>query len=509
MRPLQLTMQAFGPYINKTTIDFESLGIGSVYLITGDTGSGKTMIFDAIVFALYGTASGEGRSNDLLRSRSAGPDESTFVELLFEYHGKKYLVRRNPEYMRKSKRGTGETSEKASAELHFLDGRPSISGLVEVNNQLESIIGINKDQFTQIAMIAQGDFLKILRADTKERIETFSRIFNTKNYRILQEKIKSDCSVYDGEVKKLRDKIIQNCESITPAVDDESKLDYWLSLKNVDDISEIIELIDVAIAENKEELKINEEQNLLKDKSLQSLNEEIGRLENLLALKKDLENKKKDYANNLEAYNLLQKSYDAKKLLVPENDKKKLQIEKLQSFYPQYDELEQNNAEHAKNSKNLNDVIKALSIQKSNVEKLENEIKSFNDELLQLKDVDVDLVKIEHSIDQINKTNEEYIDLNKEYQSYRLIKIELAKAQADAEKAILASNVKSEEYNKKNTEFLKNQAGILAKNLKPGKSCPVCGSINHPKPATLTDSTISKEALEKLKNQSNEFEKKA
>lgn len=511
MRPLQLTMQAFGPYINKTTIDFEAFGTGSVYLITGDTGSGKTMIFDSIVFALYGTASGEGRSIDLLRSRSASPDEPTYVELLFEYHSKKYLVRRNPEYFRKSKRGDGETKEKATAELHFFDGRPSISGLSEVNSQLENIIGINKDQFTQIAMIAQGDFLKILRSDTKERIEIFSRIFNTKNYRALQEKLKNDYAEYDAEVKKLRDKILQDCENIYPPQSEplQTKYNKWLNLKNVDDISEIVELIDIAVKEYTESLKNNEDINKIKDKELQNLNEKIGKLENLLTLKNDLVKLKEEYAKNTEANLILQKSYEAKKQLIPENDIKKQQIEKIQNLYPQYDEFEQSKQKYSENSKALIDTDSALAKEKANVEKLENEIKGFNDELIKLKDVDVELVKIQHSMDQINKKNEEYIELNKKYQSYRALREELKYATEKAEKAISTYQLKSEEYSTKNSEFLKNQAGILAQSLAPGKNCPVCGSTEHPSPAKLTGVTLSKDELDKLKKQSLDAEKLA
>ena len=159
MRPVKLTMSAFGPYAGRTEIDFTKLGNGGIYLITGDTGAGKTTVFDAITFALYGEASGSSRDAGMFRSKYAEASTPTEVELIFSYGGREYTVRRNPEYMRPKTRGEGLTSEKANAELHFDDGRV-ITKMKEVNSAIVEIMGIDRDQFTQIAMIAQGDFLE-------------------------------------------------------------------------------------------------------------------------------------------------------------------------------------------------------------------------------------------------------------------------------------------------------------------------------------------------------------
>ena len=168
MRPIKLVMSAFGPYASKTTLDMNLLGERGLYLITGDTGAGKTTIFDAITFALYGGASGESRDASMFRSKYADPDTPTEVELTFLYDGKEYYIKRNPEYDRPKSRGEGFTTEKANAELHYPDGR-IVTKLRDVNQAVEEIIGIDRDQFTQIAMIAQGDFMKLLLASTEER----------------------------------------------------------------------------------------------------------------------------------------------------------------------------------------------------------------------------------------------------------------------------------------------------------------------------------------------------
>lgn len=166
MRPLKLTVSAFGPYAGKVVMDLEKLGREGLYLITGDTGAGKTTIFDAITYALYGEPSGDNRDPSMFRSKYAQPETPTWVELVFAYGGKTYTVRRSPEYERPAKRGSGTTLQKAEAELLLPDGEP-VTKARDVNQKIVDIIGLDRSQFAQIAMIAQGDFLKLLLADTK------------------------------------------------------------------------------------------------------------------------------------------------------------------------------------------------------------------------------------------------------------------------------------------------------------------------------------------------------
>ena len=150
MRPTELIISAFGPYAGEVTLDMASLGDRGLYLITGDTGAGKTTLFDAIAFALYGNASGDSRKPRMLRSKYARPDARTYVEMGFSYNGKEYRVRRNPEYMRAKQRGEGETREKPDAELHLPDGR-LVTGDKAVTVEVEGLLGLNREQFSQIA----------------------------------------------------------------------------------------------------------------------------------------------------------------------------------------------------------------------------------------------------------------------------------------------------------------------------------------------------------------------
>ena len=208
MRPLKLTMSAFGPYAGRAEAELERLGERGLYLITGDTGAGKTTIFDAITYALYGEASGPSRTPAMLRSKYARPDTPTLVELAFCCGDKTYLVRRAPEQERPAKRGSGLIAQPAWAELTLPDGRV-ITRVREVNAALIEITGMDWDRFVQIAMLAQGEFLKLLLADTRTRQEIFREIFKTRYCLSLQERLKSESARLRSECEALRGSVRQ------------------------------------------------------------------------------------------------------------------------------------------------------------------------------------------------------------------------------------------------------------------------------------------------------------
>lgn len=221
MKPERLIISAFGPYAEKTEVNFEKLGNQGLFLITGDTGAGKTTIFDAITFALYGQASGGIRDPGMLRSKYAAPETPTFVELTFRYGGKQYRVKRNPEYSRPKGRGTGFTVQKSEAVLTFSDDRQPVTKAREVTRAITEIIGLDHQQFTQIAMIAQGDFQKVLLAGTAERSEIFRKLFHTEIYQELQihlrEEVKKRWKEYD-EIRRSMAQDLGNisCEETSP-----------------------------------------------------------------------------------------------------------------------------------------------------------------------------------------------------------------------------------------------------------------------------------------------------
>ena len=194
MRPVKLIMSAFGSYAGKTEIDFTEIPNG-LFLITGDTGAGKTTVFDAITYALYDRTSGGTRDGNMMRSQYAGEETSTYVEYTFLYQKKEYKIRRNPEYLRLGKRRYADGSpryvkETPKVELTLPDGSIFKGKKRETDQKISEIIGLDADQFTQISMIAQGEFLKLLLAESRERKKIFSRIFQTRFYYRIQEELK-------------------------------------------------------------------------------------------------------------------------------------------------------------------------------------------------------------------------------------------------------------------------------------------------------------------------------
>ena len=217
MRPLKLTMSAFGPYAGVMELDFETLGTCGLYLITGDTGAGKTTIFDAISFALFGEASGGNREPGMLRSKYADPSTPTEVTLTFRYAGKEYTITRNPEYMKPKTKGKDKgdamTKQTAGATLTYPDGH-LVTKPKEVNTAIRDILGLDREQFAQVAMIAQGDFLKLLLADTKERQKIFRNIFHTNLYVELQDQLSKQANKVKYQWEDVRDSIRQYIDGI-------------------------------------------------------------------------------------------------------------------------------------------------------------------------------------------------------------------------------------------------------------------------------------------------------
>ena len=257
MRPLTLTMSAFGPYAGVATVDFTAFGGSGIYLITGDTGAGKTTLFDAIAFALFGDVSGSDRSGMSLRSDFADPATETYVELTFAYRDKEYRIRRNPEYLRPNKRREGElTPQKAAASLWMPDGSVE-SKPTAVTKAVENLLGITRSQFSQIVMIAQGDFRKLLSADTKSRGEIFNKLFNTGAYRSFAMKLDDRRKEAAAERERDAGDVLVLLRQASFAEDDPraEQIAAWASQKPSDyiDFAGIATLLDGALEDDRAE----------------------------------------------------------------------------------------------------------------------------------------------------------------------------------------------------------------------------------------------------------------
>lgn len=279
MRPLKLTLSAFGPYAGRVEIPMDDLGSQGLYLITGDTGAGKTTIFDAICYALYGKASGGNRDASMLRSKYADPETPTEVELTFLHGGKEYCVKRNPLYMR-PRRGKGEglTKQLAYAELRTPDGRV-YTKVSEVTDAIVKLLGIDMDQFSQIAMLAQGDFLKLLIAKTEERQDIFRKLFQTKMYQDLQNKLLAKETEIGQKVKDGKKSIKQYISGIQVDKDDVLSIDVEKAKNGAMTTAAVVELLDkLADQDEMLEEELNSELEHLNN-DLESVNKKIGAAE--------------------------------------------------------------------------------------------------------------------------------------------------------------------------------------------------------------------------------------
>lgn len=233
---------------------FSQLGEQGLYLITGDTGAGKTVIFDAVSYALYGQTSGGVRDANMLRSQYADADTPTFVELEFSFHGKCYRVRRNPEYRRPSKRGGGMTKEKAGAELYYPDGRVPVTRMSDVDKSIVELLGLNHKQFTQITMIAQGQFRKFLDTNTDERSKIFRDLFHTYFFQQLQDRLKQDAAAKHNEFaeqQRRSEQALNGISCIYPAYTEQLQS---FALRHYEGcVEEVLALVDTIIALDEKE----------------------------------------------------------------------------------------------------------------------------------------------------------------------------------------------------------------------------------------------------------------
>ena len=339
MRPIRLKMSAFGPYAGETVVDFDRLGESGLYLITGDTGAGKTTIFDAITFALYGEASGENREPGMLRSKYAKPETPTQVTLTFRYGGKEYTVKRNPEYERPAKRGQGMKTQKADAELLLPDGRV-VTKSREVRQAVQEILGVDRNQFSQIAMIAQGDFLKLLLADTRTRQEIFREIFRTRYYQVFQDRLKKEARDLDQQCGNDRRSIDQYLSGAVCGEDDVRFPELEKCRAGELPVSEAFPLLEQLIAQDEEAREAAEKRKKALDDRLGELSGTIQKAEELAKWTADLQQAEEEFTEQEARVSRLKEALEAAKAGQPEIDALTDELAALSAQLPDYQKLD-------------------------------------------------------------------------------------------------------------------------------------------------------------------------
>ncbi len=505
MRPITLTMSAFGPYAAKTVIELDKLGTNGLYLITGDTGAGKTTIFDAITYALYGEASGNTRDVNMFRSKYAEPSTPTEVELTFEYAQKIYTVKRNPEYDRPKARGEGYTTEKANAELHYPDGRV-ITKLKEVNKAIVDIMGIDRSQFTQIAMIAQGDFLKLLLASTEDRKKIFQKIFRTQCYYQLQERLKQQTGDLTKDYGKIGDSIRQYINGIACHPDDVLMLEVDKAkkgeLKNTEAVQLVEKLIDQDTAEQQKAL----EQIGKLDKQKQKIAAQLAVAENRKTTEEEQKKAKESHDRETQRLKRLETEKNEAAAHQPEVQKAVEAIAKLEAQLPEYAEMQKKRIERTGLQKDLKEVAQKIKTEEEAAEKLARSIKDLKAEQASLQNAGAAQAAQKAEKDRLAEQQKDLEALKNEYAAYQKLEDKLKKAQADYAQKSEDSGQKRAEYEHKNKLYLDAQAGILAETLIEGVPCPVCGSLEHPHPAQKPENAPTKQELEICKAKAEEAE---
>lgn len=498
MRPLRLTMSAFGPYAGKTELSLEQLGTRGLYLVTGDTGAGKTTIFDAISFALFGEASGDSRAADMLRSKYADAGTPTLVELVFVYAGKTYKVRRSPEYERPAKRGDKLVTQKAEAELTLPDGRV-MTGLKDVDARVQDILGVTRKQFSQIAMIAQGEFRRLLQANTKERMEIFRGIFKTEGYATLQQQLKNEASRSREHCAALQQSVQQYVSGLRCEAEDPLASRVELAREGRLPSDEILPLLEQLLARDKQEAVMLEENLHRTEQQLDVLGQKLRDA----AARAERESQKKAVQENLEQaeqrQQAVQSTAQEAQALLPQAEEAKRQKVILEQQLPRYEELEQKQADLRQTNQAIQRREKELSDTKNRLSTLAEELTVMQTEAGSLGDVSVALAEARHREEQLHLQKTTIQNLQRQLTDYGKLLDRLARAQEAYVAARETAEQRQAEYVHKNRAFLDAQAGILARDLTEGQPCPVCGSLHHPVLAEASAEAPDQAAVELAK----------
>ena len=498
MQPLYLKMEGFETYCKKVEIDFSKFGKTGLFLITGNTGSGKTTIFDAITYALYGRASGENREKSMLRSSYADENVPTYVELKFILKGKIYCVRRNPSYERKARRGDAVVKESDDATLTLPDGS-IISKTKAVTGKIEEILALSAEQFMQIAMIAQGDFQKLLVSSTEERQRIFRKIFKTEKYLLLQNNLSAVASLLKGDCAKILNSLSTSFSS-SLCNEKSSYFSDYNNLMEKDFLWEekIFLLKNIIFDSQSLYAEKEKEVNALKEKIQKStvmFSEAQDYLECILNCEK----------NSLE----LKKLEEESKTLLEEKDSLEKEKEKIKesektatvikSTLFDYDELEKVREKIIETKNSIKEIKEKLRDTEERLSKGQRVICETEDKIKDFSSAKENVLLMQAEIEKKENEEKSYLELKNLLSQKKSSEKELLENQKEYKEKTEEASILGKKYQAAYTLFLDEQAGVLAEQLKENIPCPVCGSLNHPNKAKKPEKVLLQSELEELK----------
>lgn len=512
MRPIRLTMSAFGSYAGVETIDFEKVRNG-IFLITGDTGAGKTTIFDAITYALFDQTSGGRREGDMMRSQYADESTPTFVEFLFSYQGKTYGIRRNPNYKRISKRRNKEgeltlTNEAAAVELTMPDGQVFPGRIREINEKIAEIIGVDVGQFTQISMIAQGEFMKLLHAPSKERKEIFEKVFDTRIYRMIQQQLREQGKEVYGKLADNRKLWEHETAGVVCPLDSPS-LEVWEQCREkqetqAEQMLQVLEQILKEMTGQERELEglIQEKQKLftensLKRKQAQEINNRLNQLtqeeEKIEQVKLRLERGKEQIRVQEKQVQEQVQRYTSR---MPQLSEK---IAGWKALLPKYAVLKEKQELLSKiEEKKKAEEQKLANIETQLVQK-KQELQKNMEGIQQLEQEPEVLAQLHQQEKELEEKQQRLTEMEQRAEYLEELHTVCERQQEEVRKSLEDYEEKSRGYEEKNRIFIEEQVGIIAEKLQEKEPCPVCGSLEHPRKARLSEHAVTQQEVEAAK----------
>lgn len=568
MKPIKLILSAIGPYADTMPeINFEQFETKGLFLISGDTGAGKTTLFDAICFALYGETSGTYRDTKNLRSEYAKNSAESFVDFYFSHQGRNYHVYRTPSYDRTKLRGNGVITEKEKA-VFFCEGETPIEGISNVNEAVKELLHIDAKQFKQIAMIAQGEFYNLLNATTDARTVILRKIFKTEGYQKIEFKLKELMDESYQMKVSTESSIVQYFNDVTTAEESELYEDLFFLKRNAEEsksawnLQEFLDILDRIIKEDRhalenKEKETKEEEDILEEKkkrlaTAKIQNEFINRYAALLDAKKELDNRRveiEELASSLDrqrtatreikpiydSWTSKQKEACGTKNEIDEKEQALIQAKeniqkakvgleenlksepKAEEFRKQVAKINEDKENYEKRD-NLIDVINGLkktedSLKEENGQlektekKLNNKISTLEQEISELQDKPERLIEVKNVGEKLKRLKvdiDEIID--EKIPAHKEKREALKEKQKDFEKKQTKYKNASEERRAAQIILEKCRAGILAQGLAEGDKCPVCGSVHHPELAVLPEESVTEDEFKKLQDKEEKAE---
>lgn len=497
MRPLHLRLSAFGPYAGEETLELDKLGSSGLFLITGDTGAGKTTLFDAVSYALFGQLSGGVRSLDTVRSDYAEPDRETFVELTFEHRGKEYTVRRTPQYQRPKKRGEGQVTQPATA-LFLAPGRPAVEKVGEVDTAIRQLLGMDGDQFRQIAMIAQGQFTELLNAPGERRSAVLRQIFGTAGCRAVQEKLRAAATEAARAVERQDAALRQAFAAFKLPEEEEAARPLAEILKDEAAVwrcGEVLAQADALCAADEAACAAAEAQSKALDAEAEAAAAKLEAARQAAALHAAAEKAARQLAELEGQRKEKERQHAALSEVRALLEQTELQARQQEARLPAYQRREEQRALR----KQLEETLKRCEEERRTAAETQKKLEEESARLAEAAKGAQEARQRQAAAEAARDAQDarlsqavEALNAARRLRSDQQTALDAAGAFAAAQGQY--ARAKSE-YDAAEALFWQGQAGLLAANLAENTPCPVCGSLHHPAPAKPAPGTPREAAL--------------